>query len=141
MAKAESLNKNIGQPRIRLLLIDDNAIFLQSLSRLVATDATLAEVGTATTAQEGLTLAQDLRPDIVIVDLRMPGMSGLEFIPLVRSQMPELCILAMSLLHEEEIKRAALKRGAHAFIRKDEMFEKLRPVLHELYNSGCSQQK
>jgi CheY-like chemotaxis protein len=124
------------QARIRLLLIDDNAIFLRSLLRLVATDAGLTVVASVTTPDEGLALAKELQPDTILVDLRMPQVSGFTLISLIRSQLPNICVIAMTLDDEERMKTAALKRGAHAFILKDNMFQELIPTIRKLYESG-----
>src|SRR5437867_758135 len=137
MSKKGSGNKHTGLSKIDLLLIDDNAIFLQSLTRFITADPTLTVVGTATTAHTGLTLAKELRPDIVIVDLQMPEVSGFEFISLVRAQMPNLCILALTLRDEPGVQSAALKRGAQAFIVKVDIVQELVPLIHKLYEAGC----
>src|SRR5437868_638191 len=97
-------------PQIRLLLIDDNAIFLQSLSRFLSPDPRLTIVGACSNAKEGLEHAQRLQPDIIMVDLQMPGISGLAAIPALCAEVPDACILAMTLYDEKKFASAALKQ-------------------------------
>lgn len=135
-AKNRSGKKSV-QPQIRLLVVDDNALFLATLIRHLTHDERLTVIGTATNAQDGLRLTRDLCPDILIVDIRMPGASGLELISWIRGQEPNVCIIAMTLYSDDAFKRAAIKRGAHAFIKKDDLALELNSLIHELYETGC----
>ncbi len=137
MPRPSPARKKEKLPPIRLLVIDDNSIFLQTLVRFLSRDVRLTVIGTATNAAEGLILVKDLNPGLVLVDLQMPETSGLQLIPLIRSQAPDVCILAMTFHDDRVIQRAALQRGAHAVIQKDEMFQELIPLIHQLYETGC----
>lgn len=125
-------------PQIRLVVVDDNSIFLTTLVRHLTHDERMVVVGTATNAQDGLRLTTELHPDITIIDLQMPGVNGLALISLIRRQMPDVCIVAMTLHVEEPFKRAAFERGAHGFIQKDAIATELNPLIHNLYQAGCS---
>jgi DNA-binding NarL/FixJ family response regulator len=128
-----------GKPtgQLRVIVIDNNEMFLNTLVRYISHYEDLKVVGTAANAEDGLRLARELRPDIVLVDLRMPNVSGFTLISWLRQQVPGVCIVAMSLYLEQNLMRAALERGANAFLPKDQIVSGLPPLLEQLAESGC----
>lgn len=138
MTQKGAVKTGPNSPQIRLLVIDDNANFLETLVRFIARDPQLTVVGAAGNARDGLALAKLHQPDIVLVDLQMPEVSGLEAIPLLRARVPTACIVAMTLYDEKMFEQAALKQGAHAFIEKDRMVQELNALVHKLAGTGCA---
>lgn len=118
--------------QIRLLVVDDNPIFMRSLGRLLTRDAGLSVVGTVGSAREALDSARALKPDLVLLDLRMPQVSGYDLIPQLCADLPDLKIIAMSLDGSTQVERATQERGAHAFILKEQLASKLVPLIYEL---------
>lgn len=125
------------QRQIRVLVVDNNEIFLNTLVRYIGHHDDLQVVGTAANATDGLRLIQELRPDLAMIDLRMPRVNGFTLISWIREQVPSVCVVAMSLYAEPDLIRAALQRGANAFLPKDEITTGLAPLLEQLAGSGC----
>jgi DNA-binding NarL/FixJ family response regulator len=103
---------------ISVLLVDDNPAFLRIATRFLQQHDDLTVVGAASGGQEALTLAQDLQPDIVVIDLAMPGLNGLEAIPRLRAMLPEVGIIALTVLDTNSYREAALAAGANDFVAK-----------------------
>lgn len=123
--------------QIRVVVIDNNDVFLTTLTRYISLQDNLQVVGTATNSADGLRLTQELRPDLAFIDLRMPNVSGLTLISWIREQVPGVCIIAMSLYLGQDFERKALQRGANAFLAKDEITDGLSPLLEKLRGEGA----
>jgi two-component system nitrate/nitrite response regulator NarL len=110
---------------ISVLLIDDQPLFVQYLLRFLATEPRIEVVGIAHRAQEGVALCQALQPQVVLLDLSMPGQSGLDVLPDLRAAAPNAFIIVLtshdSIWYQEE----ARNRGANAFVSKNEVLEQL----------------
>jgi DNA-binding NarL/FixJ family response regulator len=114
-----------------VLLIDDSPVFLDIARAFIEHDAAgrLRVVGSALSAEEGLRLAAQHHPDAVTVDLRLPGMSGLNLIPRLRLALPDAVIVALTEHTEDAFRVAALAAGADDFIAKPDLAVKLIPAL------------
>ena len=126
---------------VSLLIIDDNENFLKTISAyLVEHHAREIQVlGTARSGRQGINLAQQLHPQVVLLDLKMPDMHGFDVIPLLRKVLPEIRIITTTLLPLEifeqsgEIYRQAnATAGADAFIPKHNLTTDLIPTILEL---------
>lgn len=116
---------------VSLLLVDDSPTFLAILRRFLE-EQYLNEVvilGTASGSEEALAQAQRLRPEIVLIDLAMPGVSGLDAIPRLRTALPETGIIALTLLEANGYRPAALGTGANAFVSKSSVSTELLPAI------------
>lgn len=98
-------------------------------------------VGAAGGGEKGLIQAQEQRPDIVLLDLRMPGLSGLETIPLLRSMLPDVGIIALTLWRANGYREAALAAGADDFLSKFVLNTDLLPAIRPVAQSKGSQEK
>ncbi len=103
---------------ISVLLVDDNPAFLRIVTRFLQQHDDVVVVGAAGGGEEALALAQDLQPDIVLIDLAMPGLSGLETIPRLRAMLPKVGIIALTVLDTNSYRQAALEAGANDFVPK-----------------------
>ena len=104
----------------KLFLIEDHPVMRRELRRLLEGQADLEVVGEAVSAEEALTLLQILKPHLLLVDLSLPGMSGLELIRQLQQERPELRYVVVSGHAGERYRQAALVAGARAFVSKDE---------------------
>jgi DNA-binding NarL/FixJ family response regulator len=123
---------------ISVLLVDDNPTFLAILRRFLE-EQYLNEVvilGTAGGGEEALTQALRLRPEIVLIDLAMPGVSGLEAIPRLRTALPNLGIIALTLLEPNGYRSAALAAGADEFVPKATLSTHLLPTIRRVMQAG-----
>jgi DNA-binding NarL/FixJ family response regulator len=113
----------------RVLVVDDHEIFLQGLVLLLDRDERLEVVGTATNGADAVTLAAELRPDVVLLDVVMPGMDGYEAAEAMRDRVPDTAIVLVSGVDEAEASRRSSEVGAAAFVTKAEAVERLPEII------------
>jgi DNA-binding NarL/FixJ family response regulator len=111
---------------VRVLLADDHVIVRQGLRRLLESDETMAVVGEAGDGREAVRLAEALHPDVIVMDLRMPGLDGLGATRRIRDRQPDIRIIALSLYEEESYARQALRAGVSGYVIKKAAYEELR---------------
>jgi len=126
---------------IAVLLVDDNATFLRIATRFLQDHDDVVVVGVAGGGEEGLAQAQDLQPDIVLVDLAMPGLSGLEMIPRLRATLPEVGIIALTVLDTNSYRQAALAAGADDFVSKATLNTTLLPAIRQAAQAAQPRQR
>jgi len=114
---------------IRLLLVDDDAGFRGTLRELLEQRVEAQVLGEAGSGEEAIRLTDDLRPDIVLMDLAMPRMNGLEATRQLKARWPNLVVIILT-VHDEEIsRRMAMAAGAAAFLEKKTLGVRLWPTL------------
>jgi DNA-binding NarL/FixJ family response regulator len=123
---------------ISVLLVDDNPAFLRIATRFLQKHDDTVVIGTADGGEEALALAQDLQPDIVLVDLAMPGVSGLETIPRLRAILPKVGIIALTVLDTNSYLQAAIEAGANDFIPKASLNTDLLPAIRRVAQTDPS---
>lgn len=104
---------------ITVLLIDDHAVVRQGVRAFLATQPDLKVVGEAASGEEGVTQAAQLIPDVVLMDLVMPGMDGVEATRQLKRVSPRSQVVVLTSYHEDEHIFPALKAGALSYILKD----------------------
>jgi len=102
-----------------VLLVDDNALFREGLARILKEDGRFVVVGQAGDGRQGAEMVSEVKPDLVLVDLRMPVMDGAQATALIRSRFPKLRIGILTALENEHDIRRALEAGAHGYLPKD----------------------
>ncbi len=105
--------------RTRLLLADDHDLFREGLVRLINAQPDMEVVGQASDGLEALTLARDLHPDLIAMDINMPVCDGLEATRLIRAEWPEARILILTVHDEDEKLFEAIKAGAGGYMLKN----------------------
>lgn len=105
-------------PRFRILLTDDHDLFREGLAGLINAQLDLEVVGQANDGLEALTLARDLKPDLIVMDIKMPLCDGLEATRLIRAEIPDAKILMLTVHDEEEKLFEAIKAGAGGYLLK-----------------------
>ena len=118
---------------IRTLLVDDSTLFLSCLRQLLASQALVRVVGTAANGSEALQKAELLAPDLVLMDLHMPCMDGLQTTVLLRRRQPHTRIIIMTLDDEDPIKAAAYAHGAHGFVGKRRIIDDLMAEIQRVF--------
>lgn len=109
---------NPSQP-IRILLADDHPVVRQGLALILENEVDMTVVGQANNGIEAVTLFSQLQPDVALLDLRMPQMSGVEALATIRAQFPSACIILLTTYDGDEDIYQGLKAGAKAYLLKD----------------------
>lgn len=107
-----------GRP-VRVLLVDDHALFRSGVKALLTRRSEVEVVGDAGDALEGVKRAAELRPDVVLLDLHMPGMSGREALRLILDQDPEVRVIMLTVSEDAEDLLDTLKAGAAGYLLKN----------------------
>ncbi|MEJ5240149.1 MAG: response regulator transcription factor [Anaerolineales bacterium] len=122
----------------RILIADDHAVLRSGLRFLLGSTGEFEVVGEASSGLETLTLAEQLQPDLILLDLSMPALGGLEALPTLRKLAPNARILILTMHDDPQYLRQALKQGANGYILKkaadSDLFSAIRAVLRgEMY--------
>jgi NarL family two-component system response regulator LiaR len=113
------------QKRIRVLIVDDHAMVRVGLTLFLRPYADLEVVGEASGGEEALQLCAQTHPDVVLMDLVMPGMDGVSTTQKIRQTNPNVQVIALTSFGKEELVRAALQAGAIGYLFKDVSSEEL----------------
>ena len=114
----------------RILLIDDHALFRKGVAQLVGMDPELEIVGEAGSGREGLALAQTLHPDVILIDLNMKEMDGIETVRAMKAAGIAARFIMLTVSDSEDDVVAALRAGAHGYLLKDMEPEDLLSLIH-----------
>jgi two-component system response regulator NreC len=107
----------VSEP-VRILLVDDHAVLRSGLRLLLEREEGLEPVGEASTAEDALRALPRLRPDVVVIDVEMPGMGGIEGVQRLRERAPEARVLVLSMHDQARDVRQAFDAGAHGYLPK-----------------------
>jgi DNA-binding NarL/FixJ family response regulator len=119
--------------RARVLLVDDHALLREGLAGIIAAQPDLEVAGQAGDGLAAVVMAQELKPDLVLMDVQMPALGGIEAARQIREQLPETTIVMLTVRDDDEKLLEALKAGAQGYLLKDihsrEMLAMLRGAL------------
>ena len=121
---------------IRLLLADDHALVREGLKRILAAASDILVVGEAANGDETLALVKQHDFDLALVDLSMPGLSGLDLVKRLRLERPKLRILVLSMHGESQYAARALKAGASGYLTKDTAAAQLLGAIRKIAGGG-----
>ena len=110
-------------PHVRVVIVDDDELYRGALSLLLDRQPPLQVVGTAASGAEGIDLAADEQADVVIIDVRMPGVDGIEATRRLLALRPTAKVLVVSAADDDQEEAHALDAGAVRFLRKDRLHE------------------
>lgn len=124
---------NIENKTIRLLIVDDHAMVRKGLATFLRASPDLELVGEAGNGADALRLCAEVRPDIVLMDLMMPEMSGIDAIHTIRKAHPEVRIIALTSFEEDHLVKAALRAGATSYLLKNISADRLTEAIRATY--------
>jgi DNA-binding NarL/FixJ family response regulator len=110
---------------IRVLITDDHGVVRQGLRMFLSLDPDVDVVGEAENGEEALNMARELHPDVVLMDLLMPVMDGIEATEAIRAELPEVEVVALTSVLEDVSVTGAVKAGAIGYLLKDTQAEEL----------------
>ena len=105
-------------PLIRILSVDDHPLLRSGIGALIATQPDMQLVAEAANGKEAVQIYRELRPDVTLMDLQMPAMSGLDAIIAIKSEDPAARIIVLTTYSGDVLAQRALKAGAHAYVLK-----------------------
>src|SRR6266478_4387859 len=120
-----------GEKRIRTLIIDDAIDFMQAICSLLESLPRVAVIAKGRSGRDAIALAHEWGPDLILMDVRMPGMTGLEAALQLTRELPGIVVILMSAFEDEGIQKASQESGAFAFVMKEYLTQEL-PRLLEL---------
>jgi len=106
-------------PSIRILIADDHLIVREGLRLIMDTEPGFELVGEASDGAEAIELAAELKPDLILMDLRMPRVDGLAAIERLQIEQPQIAIVILTTFNEDELMRQGLQAGARGYLLKD----------------------
>ncbi|MCU7695158.1 response regulator [Haoranjiania flava] len=121
---------------INVCIIEDDEVIRQGYKTLLEEDPGYFVSGSYASFEEAYRLLKDDCPDIILLDVQLPGMRGVDAIPLIKKILPEVFILIITVYENEEIIFCALKNGASGYITKDTPFGKIKESIREIINGG-----
>jgi two-component system, NarL family, response regulator len=121
---------------IRVLVVDDHPMIRAGLTATIEPEPDMTVVGSASTGREGLEQYRQHQPDVMLIDLKMPEMGGVEAIRTIRAEFPSAKIIVVSTYQGDEDIYRALEAGAVTYLLKDTLAEKMIGVIREVANGG-----
>lgn len=121
---------SVGQERTRVVLADDHAIVRQGLAGLLRDQGSIEVVGEAADGRQAVEIALETRPDVVLMDVTMPGLNGIEATRRILNALPAVRVIGLSMHEEADMATAMRKAGAVAYLRKDTDTDVLVSAIH-----------
>ncbi len=133
-----SLPKTAGEakgPVITIMLVDDIPETRENIKKLLAFESDMKVVATAGTGREGVDLAKELKPDVIIMDINMPDMDGLQATGLINKSVPQTAVIMMSVQDDADYMRRAMLAGARDFLAKPVNIDDLTNTIRTVYRN------
>jgi len=136
---------SMDSERIRVLIADDHPLFRDGMHGLLDSVPDTEVVGEATSGEEAIALAENLQPDVILMDIKMPGINGLQAMREILNTSPHIRVLIVSMLEDDDSVFAAMRAGARGYIPKGanqaEMLRAIRAVANgeAIFGPGIAQ--
>lgn len=126
------LSQNAATKKVSIIIIDDHKLIRESFSLILDNSVRYKVIASCSSADEGIRYAEALAPEIVITDINMPGMNGIDAIPLIKGVSPRTRIVGISMHSVPAIARKMIRCGALAYLTKKSSIEELFKALEEV---------
>jgi DNA-binding NarL/FixJ family response regulator len=121
---------------IRIIVVDDQAVVRQGFVSLIGTVADMRVIAQGTNGREAVALYREHRPDVVLMDLRMPEMGGVEAISAIRREFPDAKVIVLTTYDGDEDIYRSLQAGAQGYLLKDMFFDELESAIRAVHAGG-----
>lgn len=121
---------------IRIMIVDDQPLVREGLSTLLGLRSEIEVVGTAMDGKDALYKAVELLPDIMLMDIRMPGVNGVEGTRLLKDSLPDVKVLILTTFNDSEYIFDALEEGANGYLLKDMPTDTIVQAILTVYHGG-----
>jgi two-component system, NarL family, nitrate/nitrite response regulator NarL len=125
----------MSEKKIKIFLVDDHKIFVRGVASLLGTEQNFDVIGFASSGQETLNFIENNEPDLIITDIQMPGMDGIELTTKIKESYPQIKVIGLSMLDKPEIIKDLIDAGADGYLLKDIEKSELVLAINEV-NSG-----
>jgi DNA-binding NarL/FixJ family response regulator len=117
---------------IKTLIVDDNVGFRRRVSEILVSESDIEVIGEATDGREALRKVRQLKPNLVLMDVRMPGLNGIDATAQLKREVPETKVIILTRYDLEEYRKAVAASGASGYVVKETVLETLLPTIHEI---------
>lgn len=124
------------QEKVKILVVDDHAIVREGTARMLELTPEFQVVGQASSAREGMDMVRSLKPEIVLMDIRMPGINGIEATRMIKNEFQDVEVIVLSMYDEEEYVVEAVKAGATGYLLKDSSQDDLVRAIRIVHSGG-----
>lgn len=131
---ATALEKLLFMPRV--LIVDDHAFIRRGVETILQSFPEWEVCGEASNGSDAVQLANQLNPEVVLMDVTMPGMNGLEATRIIRKQHPEVKVILLTLHESSEVLRSGFRAGANGYLLKADAEEELMKALRVVVGDG-----
>ncbi|MFC5448969.1 response regulator [Paenibacillus aestuarii] len=121
---------------MRILIVDDQRLMRDGLATIIGLEPGIEVVGTAVDGRDAYTKVAEWQPDVVLMDIRMPGMDGVEGSELILKHFPETKVLILTTFDDAELIMKVLEKGVHGYLLKDMRSEAIVSAIQTVYNGG-----
>lgn len=127
---------NMDQPKIRVLLADDHLLVIDGIRSCLETYEHIDVVGEARTGLEALEKAEQLSPDVILMDINMPELNGLDATERLKERLPHIKVLILSMHDNHQYISSAMQNGARGFVLKDVPFQEVATAIEAVHRGG-----
>jgi DNA-binding NarL/FixJ family response regulator len=121
---------------LRIIVVEDSPIALGAICSYLRSLPGVQVAGAARRAWQGLVLVDELEADLVLMDIHLPDMSGVDALSILTREFPRLQVIMVSVHDSPEVQQACRQRGSHGFVSKRYLFEQLRPAIEGLQHGS-----
>ena len=118
--------------QISVMIVDDHPLFLQGLRKVLREAEDIAVIGAAQDGEQALSMAQELTPDVVLLDINLPSMNGMQVARQLKADLPNVAIIMLTAYHDENQVLHAVRAGASAYYPKDVTVETLLGAIRQV---------
>jgi DNA-binding NarL/FixJ family response regulator len=117
-------------------VVDDHKVMRQGLVRLISSQPDIEVVGEASSGQQCIELARQLEPALILMDISMPDMDGIEATVRIKTEMPHVKVIGLSMFEDEQVTQAMSRSGAELYVSKDASTSELLKAIYGIAGQG-----